>query len=496
MNGSFSFAPLVTFSWKAGVSAMTESNCSRREFLQLTASAAAMLGLTGCAGVTIIGRPKVRRPRPIAPKAKIRVAQIGFRGKGKVDIAALHDAGAEVVALCDVDWGLAEVQKTFEKYPQAKRYKDFRAMLLELDDQIDAVAIATPDFMHFLPAYLAISMGKHVYVQKPLVQTIWEADTLLKLARRARVCTQMGNQGHAGEGIRRVREWVQAGVIGDVREVHFWTDRPGTYWKQGFQEKPEAQPVPAGLDWELWLGRGPVNDYNKAYHPHDWRGWHAYGCGALGDMGCHIMDAAFWALDLEKVHPTSVEALTSGISDYSYPEWSRITYKFPARDKMPEVTLTWSDGGQKPERPRELEADRELAIGGQLIVGEKATIYDGNDYCDSPRIIPEAKMRELIPHLPGKSIPRPNPEGNPYAEFLQAIERGDPSWAGSNFEYSVPLTKMVVLGNFAVLSGRRIEWDGQRMRCTNIPEANKYVKPPFREGWTPRDVTKDVTKKV
>ena len=469
---------------------MTDNSISRRGFLQLTASAAAMLGLSGCAGVQIAARPKARLPRPIAPGAKIRVAQIGFRNKGTVDINGLADAGAEVVALCDVDWSIKQVQKTFEKYPDAKRYQDFRKMLLEMDDQIDAVCISTPDHMHFLPAYMAIAMGKHVYVQKPLVQTVWEADELLKLARRHGVCTQMGNQGHAGDGIRRVREWIQAGVIGDVREVHIWTDRPGKYWKQGFTARPAAEPVPEGLDWNLWLGRGPENAYSKAYHPHDWRGWHDYGCGALGDMGCHIMDAAFYALDLDKVAPTSIEAVTSGRSDYSYPEWSRITYTFPARGKMPAVTLHWYDGGQQPPRPAELEAGRKLSIGGQLLIGDKGTIYDGSDYCESPRLIPEAKMKEMMPHLPPKTIRRPDPIGNPYAEFLQAIQKNDPSWPGSNFEYAVPLAKMVVLGNLAVLSGKRIEWDGKAMKCVNVPDANQYVKPAFRPGWGVEDITK------
>jgi predicted dehydrogenase len=471
---------------------MVQSSVTRREFLQLTAAAAAMLGLGAADGIAIAAQPEVRKPRPIAPGAKIRFAQVGFRNKGTVDCNSMVEAGAELVALCDVDWSLKAVQDLFAKYPQAKRYKDFRKMLLELDDQIDAVVISTPDHMHFLIAYMAIMMGKHVYVQKPLTQTVWEADELLKLARRHGVCTQMGNQGHAGDGCRRVKEWIQAGVIGPVREVHIWTDRPGKYWKQGYLEKPAAQPIPEGLDWDLFLGRGPANEYNKAFHPHDWRAWHDYGCGALGDMGCHIMDAAFYALELDKVAPTSIEAVTSERSNCSFPKWSRITYKFPPRGDMPEVTLVWSDGGQQPERPRDLEPGRKLSIGGQLIFGEKGTIYDGTDYCESPRLIPEAKMKEMMPHLPKKTIRRPDPVGNPYAEFQQAIKKNDPSWAGSNFEYSVPLAKMVVLGNLAVLSGKRIEWDGKQMKCTNVAEANQYVKPAFRAGWTPEETVKKI----
>ena len=472
---------------------MSNSSVSRREFLQLTASAAAMLGLSGCAGIGITPHPAVRRPRPIAPGAKIRVAQIGFNNKGSSDIINAAEGGAEVVALCDVDWGLKPVRRIFEKFPNARRYKDFRLMLLEMDGEIDAVNISTPDFMHFLPAYLAISMGKHVYVQKPLTQTVWEADTLLKLARKHGVCTQMGNQGHAAEGCRLVKEWIDAGLLGPVHEVHVWTDRPINFWPQGIAKRPDPQPVPAELDWDLWLGHGPATPYNHAYHPRNWRGWRDYGAGALGDMGCHNMDAAFYALELDKVSPTSIEAVTSGLTEVAFPDWSIITYQFPARGAMPPLTLRWYDGGKKPERPKELEAGRELGKGGQLIIGEKATIYDGNDSCTSPRFIPEAKMRELYPQLPKKSIRRPDPLGNPHTEWLQAIAKGDPAWAGSNFEYSVPLTKMVVLGNLAVLSGKKIEWDGKKMVCTNVPEANQYIKPTFRAGWTPEDVVKRIT---
>ena len=459
---------------------------SRREFLQLSASAAAMLGLVGCESVKITPNAwrSPRKPRPIAQGAKIRVAQIGMNGKGQSDLLACADE--DIVALCDVDWSLPNVKKLFDRFPNAKKYKDFRKMLLEMDDQIDAVVISTPDHMHFLPAYMAISMGKHVCVQKPLTQTVWEADQLLKLARRHGVCTQMGNQGHAGEGIRLVKEWVQADVLGPVREVHIWTNRP--IWPQGMKEWPAAEPVPADLDWDLYLGRAQEHTFSKAIHPFKWRGYREFGAGALGDMGCHIMDASFWSLDLHTVDPISIEAETGGLTEVGFPEWSIVTYKFPARGSMPPVTIKWYDGGKMPPRPKDLEETRQLAKGGQLLIGDKATVYDGNDYCNSPRIIPETKFKAMKEQLPPKTIRRPDPLGEPQKEWLQAIRKGDPAWAGSNFEYSVPLTKMVVLGNLAVLTGQKIEWDGKALKCTNVAEANKYVRPNFRKGWKPGDM--------
>ena len=488
---------------------MSDSNFSRRHFLQLTASAAAMLGLSAADGIVIAAEPQVRKPKPLAPGAKVRVAQVGFggnnsKGKGFSDINSCAESGqAEVVALCDTDWSLSGVQALFKKYPNAKQYKDFRKMLLEMDDQIDAVGIATPDHMHFLVAYMAISMGKHVYVQKPLTQTVWEAQQLLDLARKHGVVTQMGNQGHAGEGIRRVREWVQAGLIGDVKEVHIWTNRP--IWPQGMPKRPEPSEKPKEFAWDLWLGRAEKRPYageqplpagakdkpyggTGAYHPFNWRGWRAFGAGALGDMGCHIMDASFWALDLDQVDPISIEADTEGLTEEAFPKASTVIYKFPARGKMPELTLTWYDGGRKPKLPAELMPARGLAQGGMILIGEKAAIYNADDYCniEAMRFLPDSKRQELKPNSVPKTIKRV-PQGNPHVEWLTAIQKGEVHGCGSNFEYSVPLTKMVVLGNLAVLSGKKIEWDGKKMVCTNVPEANQFVKPTFRKGWSPEE---------
>ena len=449
---------------------------SRRDFVTLSTTALALLGLTGCA--SLVRSP--RKPRPIAPGAKIRIAQIGCGGKGFSDIAVHADE--DVVALCDIEWDLPQVQELFKKFPNAKRYRDFRKMLTEMDDQIDAVCISTPDHMHFLPTYMAILLGKHVYVQKPLTQTVGEARELLRLARMNGVVTQMGNQGHAGEGCRLVKEWIDAGILGQVREAHIWTNRP--VWPQGMAEWPAEEPVPAGVDWEGFLGRAPQRPFSRAIHPFKWRGFRDYGCGALGDMACHIMDAAFWGLRLgapERVELTSIE----GASPVAFPKSAVVTYYFPARGAMAPLKLTWYEGGKRPPALPQM-AGRELAKGGQLLVGDSATVYDGNDYCNSPRIVPEARWQELRPSLPPRTIPRV-PGGDPHKEWTAAIRANNPQGAGSNFEYSVPFTETVCLGTLAILVGKSFTWDGKAMK-TNLPEANELLFPTYRKGWRPQDL--------
>lgn len=449
---------------------------SRRDFVTLSTTALALLGLTGCA--SLVRSP--RKPRPIAPGAKIRIAQIGCGGKGFSDIAVHADE--DVVALCDIEWELPQVQELFKKFPNAKRYRDFRKMLTEMDDQIDAVCISTPDHMHFLPTYMAILLGKHVFVQKPLTQTVGEARELLRLARMNGVVTQMGNQGHAGEGCRLVKEWIDAGILGQVREAHIWTNRP--VWPQGMAEWPAEEPVPAGVDWEGFLGRAPQRPFSRAIHPFKWRGFHDYGCGALGDMACHIMDAAFWGLRLgapERVELNEIE----GASSVAFPKSAVVTYYFPARGALAPLKLTWYEGGKRPPALPQM-AGRELAKGGQLLVGDSATVYDGNDYCNSPRIVPEARWQELRPSLPPRTIPRV-PGGDPHKEWTAAIRANNPQGAGSNFEYSVPFTETVCLGTLAILVGKSFTWDGKAMK-TNLPEANELLFPTYRKGWRPQDI--------
>ena len=399
---------------------------TRRDFLRLGAATAALVGMSSCALPAPPART-VRKPRPIAPGAKIRIAQIGCGGKGASDVRSCKDE--HVVAIADMDWGYSKVQQVFAEFPNARKYFDFRKMLQEMDDEIDAVVVSVPDHMHFLPAYLAITMGKHVYVQKPITQTIGEARELLRMARLHGVCTQMGNQGHAGDGIRTVREWVQSGVVGPIREVEIWTNRP--IWPQGMTAPAAPTPEYDGLNWELFLGRAPEQPYSKWIHPFKWRGWRDFGCGALGDMACHLMDASFWALDLGT--PESVEAESVGLTPLAYPKSSTIVYRFPARGGMPPVKLTWRDGLTKPALPDDLKVDGETfkGKGGQLMFGEKATIYDDTDYCFKPRIVSKAKRAAIESALPPPTIPRV-PKGSPYLDWFAAIRAITPRAAGSN----------------------------------------------------------------
>jgi predicted dehydrogenase len=348
-------------------------------------------------------------------------------------------------------------------------------MLDEVKD-IDGVIVATPDHTHAVIAMAAIKMGKHVYVQKPLTWSIEEARKLTVAAREAKVATQMGNQGHSSEEIRVVCEMIWSGVIGNVREVHAWTDRP--FWVQGIARPTNSPTMPEGLDWDNWLGPAPERPYNPVYHPFAWRGWQDFGTGALGDMGCHIMDQAYWALKLDR--PTAVEANVSSRvvknwmkakNNETYPDASIVHYEFPARGEMPAVNMTWYDGGLKPTRPAGLEKERNLGDNGVIFIGDKGTIVEG-------RLVPESKMKDY--QKPAKSIPRI--VGTHEQNWIDAC-KGGPA-ACSNFEYAGPLTETVLLGNVAIRAGKRIEWDGPNMKITNIPEANEFIGRKYREGWT------------
>jgi predicted dehydrogenase len=411
----------------------------------------------------------LRTGRILAPDQKLNLACVGVGGKGSSDVDGV--SGENIVALCDVD--LERAAGKFCRFPKAAHYKDYRKMLRDLDETIDAVTVSTPDHMHFPIAMMAIEMGKHVFVQKPLAHTVWEARQLVHAARRHRVATQMGIQGHCGEGIRLLKEWLDADAIGQVHEIHYWTDRP--LWPQGLERPTDTPAVPEGFDWNLWLGTAPERPYHPAYTPSKWRGWWDFGCGALGDIGCHAMDAAFYACELGS--PGSVEAVCSGCHAETAPEWSIVTYQFPARGNRPPVKVVWYDGGKKPPRPKDLEDDRELpgGIGGQLFFGEKGTILASDSYCSSIRLIPEAKMQEFLPKRPEKTLPR---SPGVYKEWIDAC-KGGPA-PGASFDYSGPLTEMVLLGNLAVRTGKRIEWDAERLLCTNIPEANQYIRHAYR----------------
>jgi predicted dehydrogenase len=443
---------------------------SRRTFLKTTALAAATLG----AGCESRGAPVLRQGRRVAPGQKMNIACIGCGGKGVSDVTGV--SGENIVALCDVD--AAQATKIFQRYPDVPKYQDFRKMLRELDDRIDGVTISTPDHMHYAAGMMAITMGKHVFIQKPMARSVWETRELLLASRRHNVITQMGNQGHAGEGMRLAREWVQGGVIGAVREVHIWTKKMeiGPYKSPRKTRSEPGGTPPATLDWNLWNGTSPARPYSLEYHPKRWRNWWDFGCGALGDIGCHTMDAPFYALDLGA--PASVQAETAPFNEETYPDWSVITYEFPARGDQPPVKVVWYDGGKLPPRPKELEAERAFEERyGYYLVGEKGVIYDPSEKCSSPRLIPEARMREA--KFPPKTIPRV-PGGDSFQEWISACKGGP--LPGSNFEYAAPLTEMVLLGNLALRArGRKVQWDSARLRIPNAPELEKHLRFPQRD---------------
>jgi len=450
----------------------------RRTFL---ASAAAVT-----AGFTIVPRHVLGGQGVTAPSDKLNIAGVGIGGMGKNNIGRC--ATENIVALCDVDFTLAD--PVFKKYPGAKQYRDYRVMLDERPD-IDAVVIATPDHSHAVIAMAAMEKKKHVYVQKPLTHSVYEARLLTETARKYGVATQMGNQGHSGEGARLLCEWVWDDAIGKIREAHAWTNRP--VWPTGIEvDRPKETPeVPAGLDWDLWLGPAPARPYHPTYHPAKWRAWWEFGTGSLGDMGCHIVDPLFWALKLK--YPISVEA---NISRYwgaffeqtqpkneMFPRSTIVRLRFPAREKMPEVSVTWWDGGLMPPRPAGLEPGRRMGNedGGILLIGEKGTIMAGC-YGESPRLVPESAMKKYKkrPRRTLERIPE-GPDGHEQ-DWIRACKGGKP--ASSNFEYSGPLSEMVLMGNLAVrFPDRELLWNGAAMEVTNDKDANAYVRRQYRDGW-------------
>ena len=433
---------------------------TRREFLAAAAAAGVMAKLPAA--------ERAVRTGELVKGRKINIACVGCGGKGADDVRQF--SGENIVGLCDVDFNRAA--STFSAHPDARIFRDWREMLAALDPQIDAVVVSTPDHMHFPIAMRAMEMGKHVYVQKPIAHTVSEARQMLEAARRHKVVTQMGNQGHSNEGTRLMKEWVEAGVIGEVREVHIWTNRP--IWPQNQQLPKEAMRVPPTLDWNRWLGVAPWRPYNSRYLPFNWRGWWEYGTGAIGDMGCHTMDATFWALNLDA--PTHVSAEVQGGSFYSCPAGSVITYEFPARGTRPAVTVKWFDGACKPPRPKELDADIGMDGAGQLLFGSKGVIMAPGDYCDLPRLLPRSAMKEFRRNMPPKTLPRVR--NGHYQNWLDGI-RGVVEAPCSNFEHASPLCEMAMLGAIAVRSRTAFNWDSAAMRCDN-PEAQKLVTKTYR----------------
>lgn len=413
------------------------------------------------------------------PSEKLNIAAIGAGGMGSSNTRAAAAAGGNIVALCDVDWKKGD--EGFRRFPKAKRYKDFRKML-DNEKSIEAVIVATPDHFHTVAAMAAMRRGKHVYVQKPLTRLVSEARALTEAARKYKVVSQMGNQGHSGSGVRDICEWIWAGVIGEVKEVHAWTNRP--IWPQGIGRPKGEDPIPDTLDWDLWIGPSPMRPYvgNRTYCPFAWRGWWDFGGGALADMACHVLDPVFSALKLK--YPISVEASCTPVNKETFPLASIVHYEFPPREGMPAVKVHWYDGGLKPPRPEALEPNRKLnqASSNVLFMGTKGVLRCG-EYGDNPQLLPYSRMREFSKNKPPQTLKRikTSHEGN----WIEACKTG--GQATSHFDYSGPFTEMVVMGNLAIRPenvGKKLEWDGVNMRVTNDEKANEYVHMHYREGWS------------
>jgi len=413
-----------------------------------------------------------------SPSGKIGIAVVGAAGMG--EYAVTEAAKERFVAMCDVDDQRA--CKAYEAHPAVPRFKDYRVMLDKLHKEIDAVAISTPDHTHFAIAMAAMELGKHVFVQKPLAHNIWQVRTLRKAARHHGVITQMGNQGHTFEGMRRIKEWVDAGVIGDVSEVVTWTNRPNAPWfVPPASFPPTTSCAPSDLDWDLWQGPVAWREYSRAYVPVQWRGWWDYGCGSLGDIGCHTFDAPFWALDLGA--PTRVQAFREPPPGDGFISMnSVVTYQFPARGDKPPVTLTWYEKGYDVPKPKRWEPGKPLPDeGGMYMEGTKETLYHAEMRPVSPMITPAARFMEMKGEL--RKIEKLPPVGDgPIEEWLRAIKGEGPA-PGSNFDYAAPLTEMVLLGALAQRTGRTIEWDADAMQVKGQPELDALVKEPAREGW-------------
>lgn len=481
------------------------NSISRRKFISRTATVAA--------GISIVPRHVLGGVGYKAPSDTLNIAGIGVGGMGRANLREM--TGENIIALCDVDWKYA--QRAFNDYPKAKKYKDYRKMLEEMGDDIDAVVIATPDHTHAVTAAESMKMGKHVYLQKPLTHSIYESRHLTELAKETDVATQMGNQGHSGEGTRLFAEWIRNGEIGDPIEAHCWTNRP--IWPQGL-ERPEKEPaIPSTLDWDLFIGPAEYRPYHPAYTPWNWRAWWDFGTGALGDMGCHIMDPVYFALDLD--HPTAFEGSSSQVNTESAPIAEKVVYYFPEQSKLnkinrPEFKLTWYDGGLLPERPEGIKPGKVLGDneGGAMVVGTKGTIICGT-YGRNPYII----GREDNPPQTKKVIPRV--ETSHEMDWVRACKesKNNRREASSHFGYSGQFNEVVVMGNLAVRLqdlNKKLNWDGKNMKITNIGEseeikvvttdkftvvdgdpkfntqyatinaqeaAEQYIKHNYREGW-------------
>lgn len=442
-------------------------NLSRRSFLK-SASAAS-------AGILII--PNLYSS---SANSRLNIAVIGVGGRGKAnwDKVPLEN----IVAMCDVDDNRAA--DGFNECPNAKRYKDFRVMFDEMANEIDAVIISTPDHTHFAATMVAMELGKHVFVEKPLAHNIWQLRTMKKAARHYGIISQMGNQGHTTNGIRLIKEWYDAGVLGQVKEVHGWLGKfnfqPGGYWTKPVSFPPPTHIIPDYLNWNLWLGPAAYRPFNSAYAPKSWRGFYDFGNGQLGDWSCHTLDGPFWALNLGMPH-TVEGVVPNPIPDHSFvAEESIVTYQFGERDGKAPVTLKWYEGGPKPEIRPEWGIDK-LENSGMIMVGEKKSLITGGRPNNPKLLVSDEEWNEFLKNAPEKTIPRIGEE-KPVAEWVDAIKNN--TLPGSNFDYAASLTEMALIGVLAQRFGARLEYDAKNMKITNRPDIDAYIKEPTRKGWS------------
>lgn len=473
-------------------SKQSTTGATRRDFIKTGAAAAA--------GFMVVPRHVLGGAGFVAPSDKLIVAGIGVGGKGESDLRSFHDSGkAEIAFLCDVDDRRAA--GSVKRFPKAKYYRDFREMLEKEHKHIDAVSVSGPDHNHAIHTLPAMQLGKHVYVQKPLTHDVFEARALTQAAKKYKVVTQMGNQGASGDGVRIMREWFDAGLIGDVHTIYTWTDRP--VWPQGIQWPAQKADVPKELDWDLWLGTAPTKDYIDKLVPFNWRGWWDYGTGALGDMGCHIMEAPFSILGLQYVKDVQasvgsvyVDEFKRGYFPESCPPSSYAVMTFPKTEKTTgDVKIQWMDGGIQPQRPDELGPNEVFGDGGNgiLFVGTKGKMMAGC-YAENPRLLPTSLTEQH--KLPVKYDRVPGGSGGHYAQWVEACIAGHGNKAVSSpFEIAGPLTEALLMSNLAIRGsdlrvdnkypGRNLKlvWDNANMKVTNFDEVNQFVKREYRKGW-------------
>jgi predicted dehydrogenase len=445
---------------------------SRRSFLK---------GITATTAAGIAMPNLLLRAQETPAGKKLGIGCIGVGGKGFSDMMGASWQN-EIVAICDVDSN--HLAKAAAKFPNARPYRDFREML-EKEKGIDGVTISTPDHSHYPAAMHAISLGKHICVQKPLVNTLWEARELHKAATKKGIITQMGNQGHTFEENRLLKEWFDAGVVGAVKEIHVWTNRP--IWPQGMaaDAKP-LQPVPDSLDWKLWLAQSPNTDYRPNIHPFKWRGLFEYGAGALGDMGCHNLDPLVWALGLGV--PNRIEAVADGLTDIAWPRGAKVEYLWEKVPGHGDIKLVWYEGintdGSPCLPPSPEGLNTPISKTGFYVIGSEGILYNQGDQAGNLTILPEARSAEFLASPPEKTLDRSPTPGDPQREWSLAIKQGKHFPFMSNFDYAVPLTELCLLGALAIRTGTAIKWDQEKYLAVGNDAANKLIKrAQYREGW-------------